>query len=217
MPIDEPSPRPALARRVLAGSLVLGMVLALFAGAFAPALSGSAFLVRVGAGVIGVGCALGLVVLMRPRPSTPAPGARPVCPQCGFDLTDVPAEVSGRTTCPSCEMTWAFGRDKATWREEGPPSRVGAPAGDADAPIPFLGTRTPDEARRRAQRRAMNRWMAILIVYMLVVGAGSFALTFGLGMGSLRRAILVNALAFVAGPLVIAIASVVAFVRAGRE
>lgn len=62
----------------------------------------------------------------------------------------------------------------------------------------------------------MNRWMAILIVYMLVVGVGSYALTFGLGLGSLRQLILVNALAFGVGPLLIAIASVVAFVRAGR-
>lgn len=217
MPIDAPSPRPNPARRVLAVSLALGMVLALVAAAFAPALSGSAFLVRVGAGVVGVGCVVGLVVLGRPRGLVGAAGARPICPQCGYDLTEVPAEVSGRTTCPGCELTWAFGRDRAVWREEAPARQMESPGVVADGPIPFPGMGTPERARRRAQRRAMNRWMAILIVYLLVVGAGSYALTFGLGLGSVRQIILVNALAFVAGPLVIASAGVVSFVRAGRE
>lgn len=216
MPVHEPGDQSELSRRVLAGLFVVGAVLALLAGAFAPALSGSALMVRVVAGVVGMGCVAGLVLLGRPRASAGAPGARPICPQCGFDLTTIPAEESGRTTCPGCEMTWAFGRDRAVWREDAPPARAVSPQADADAPIPFPGTSTPERAKRRAQRRAMNRWLAILIVYLLVVGAGSYALTFGLGMGSAGQVILVNALAFGAGPLVFAVASVVAFFRAGR-
>lgn len=142
----------------MAVGLALGMVLALVAGAFAPALPGSAAIVRVGALAVGGCCALGLVFLMRPRHASSTPGARPICPQCGFDLTDVPAEVSGRTTCPSCEMTWAFGRDRAAWREEAPARRAASPGVDADAPgvdpdapIPFPGTGRAKRSGRRGR------------------------------------------------------------------
>jgi hypothetical protein len=208
---------------VLAGSLVLGMVLALLAAAFAPAWSGSAFWVRVAAGVVGVGCVAGLVVLFRPRASVGAPGARPICPQCGFDLTDVPAEVSGRTTCPSCEMTWAFGRDRAAWREHGPSPRVGTPAGGADAPIPFssaatTGARTGPARRsvRRARWRALTRWTAILILTLFLTGAGAHLLRVAVG-GAGPRAMLTGLLLLGGVPiLAVLVAGMVAFVRAGR-
>src|SRR6056297_2751626 len=67
MRMDASSTRPNAACRVLAVSLALGMVLALVAAAFAPALPGSAAVVRVGALAFGAICVVGLVVLGRPR------------------------------------------------------------------------------------------------------------------------------------------------------
>lgn len=225
-----PSPPANVARRAIAVGLVLLMLLALFAGAFAPALPGSAVVVRVGALVVGGLCVLGLVVLMRPGASAGTPGARPICPQCGQDLTDVRAEISGRTTCPSCEMTWALRRDRAAWREEASAGRVAspgadpdAPIADPDAPIPFpdaatTGRRTGHAGRliRRARWRAMTTWTVILLLTLFLTGAASHVLVVAMGHTG-PYATLVG-LAILGGVPIAAVlvAGVVAFVRAGR-
>lgn len=199
------------------------MLLALVAGAFAPALPGSAVVVRVGSLVVGGCCVLGLVVLMRPRQARSTPGARPICPQCGQDLTEVPAEISGRTTCPSCEMTWAFGRDRAAWREEAPAGRMASPGADPDAPIPFpgaatTGRRTGHAGRsiRRARWRALTTWTVILLLTLFLTGAASHVLVVAMGHTG-PYATLVG-LAILGGVPIAAVlvAGVVAFVRAGR-
>lgn len=157
-----------MARRLLAVSFVIGMVLALLAAAFAPAISGSVVVVRVLAGIAGAGCLVGLVLLGRPQPSTGAPGARPICPQCGNDLTEIPAEASGRTTCPACELTWAFGRDKAVWREEAPPARALTDDPPARVRSPVVGRIPGTRARRRASRKAAATWTLVLFGYIVV-------------------------------------------------
>jgi len=222
--MPEKHQRTKFARRVLAVVFALGIVLALLAGAFAPALPGSAAIVRVGALVVGAICVGGLVWLGRPREPVGTPGARPVCPQCGQDLTDVAAQVSGRTTCPSCEMTWALQRDEPTWREGAPAGRAASPGVDPDASIMFPGSDAAKHGAgpsrrsvRRARRRALATWMAILIVSLFVAGTGAFLIpTIFWGLG--RRVVMtIYTVAFGFLPLGIAIAGVVAFVRAGRS
>lgn len=208
--------RADLARRVLAVAFVVGMVLALVAAAFAPAFSGSAVVVRVGALVLGAGCAAGLVFLMRPRPSAGTPGARPICPQCGNNLTDVPAEASGRTTCPACEMSWAFGRDRSVWREEASEAQFSTVATPAGAPPALAGRIAGTRVRRRAMRRTAANWTLVLAGYVVALGVVvplGFTLVPLIGLNALVH---VSLVALAAIPLVIVAAGVRAVCRAGR-
>lgn len=72
-------------------------------------------------------------------------------------------------------------------------------------------------ARRRARRRTLTKWMAILIVYLFIGGAGAFLIpTVFWGLGH-RAVLAIHTIAFGLVPLGIAIAGIVATVRAGRR
>ncbi|MFI4916535.1 MAG: hypothetical protein ACIAS6_08535 [Phycisphaerales bacterium JB060] len=216
MPTDEPSPRPNLARRVLAVVLALSMVLALVAGAFAPALPGSAVLVRVGALVVGAASAVALVVLMRPRAPAGTPGARPRCPQCGQDLTEVPAEISGRTTCPSCERTWALPRDRAVWEDGASASTIEDSGAVVRGPGPISGRIDGARSRRRARRRVAARWTVMLFCYLILAGVVAPLGLYLVPTTNVPRAITVVLVIAFLPPAIIVAAGFFAWLRAGR-
>ncbi|MEQ8316066.1 MAG: hypothetical protein RIE77_09340 [Phycisphaerales bacterium] len=211
-----PSPQASLTRQVLVVVLVLGMVLALVAGAFAPALPGSAVVTRVGTLVVGALCALGLIVLLRPRGSADMPGARPHCPQCGQDLTEVRAGVSGRTTCPACEMTWALPRDRAVWEKDASAPAIEGSGAAVPGPGPVAGRVGGARSSRRARRRVAARWTVIFFVYFfvaaLVVPFGWYFVPSMSVQHAINAALVIGFLL----PGIIVVAGVFAWLRAGR-
>lgn len=72
-------------------------------------------------------------------------------------------------------------------------------------------------ARKRARRRTLATWMVVVIVYLFIGGAGAFLIpTFFWGLGH-RAVLAIHTVAFGLVPLGIAIAGIVATVRAGRR
>lgn len=197
--------------------LGLGMALSLLTGAFAPALPGSPVAVRVGAFALGVVCVVGLVVVMRPRASSAATGARPACPQCGKDLTDVPADAGGRTTCPGCEMSWAFGRDRAVWEVKQARTPTEASPQDTPTRSPIAGRVGRSRTRRRARRRAAARWTVVLFCYFMVTSLAVPALYFSAPWMNVQRAIYAALVLCFLLPLLIVAAGAIAVLRSGRE